>query len=1674
LEGLDAAGLVKEPSMHPLRLLLLVTALLAPALDARAACNLIPSASRNFRGTLGDLNRPFAAPGDFVEIGVSPDRCAGASAGLAASIDDQIVTVVFEPPGGGDRRVAFLTTQGCGAPSMVAKAGACEATVGAGRVACVQAGAGVDMALVDRNGEQRLSFRFPDTDALFPPDGDGRTATGPATIAVTPATSPLPCGLATTSCATQTTLLACVDTIFTADGSCAPVPAPVFSSFTALPRPNDFQADCFRDGPPCTGLATETRLAVDGDGNLLLPVHWGGVLIRQNDVPVPRLVRATIKSPLPFPVPDATFLASYTPEGAKLPPIFEPQSDPSIADPDVVTLFGSADASYTILRFARRAGRCVGGARDTEACSIDKDCLGGTCPTTCVGGATPDVACTTDAGCNGGRCGQLFADYRPLAAYGGPLPLRRQAAGTCLLPPHDACAAPGDCPTPGDLCVGAGICQLEPHGPCAADGDCPGGGNACVSYALEATTAIPLESLTAGSPEVFSFTVNESTRLSDESGDGDSVDSVVTLRDRQTGKTQPMGAPTGCGIAPAAEGRAVVRISDPPFAYPAVETESDVVAFLESESAEGHCDQDHDDDRSDALLRVFTLGGGERTATLDPPHVADTALVVNDRALAVSNGRVFFRRPERGPAPNVTSRVDLGPGDAEVAQGVTSRSEGQVFNVSADGRYVQFQSDAPDLVAGDTNGLTDAFVRDTLTGVTERVSLRSDGGGLFASQVLQSVMSADGRFVAFGSLDGFVVPGDTNGNADVFVRDRVLNTTERVSVSSTGAGGSGGNPSIVACDAFGISADGRFVLFYSQYTNLVPNDTNDEFDLFVRDRLLNTTERVSVRGDGSEIPAASGGVFLGALSDDGRFVAFRSGDPDILPGANTFQGHVYVHDLLTHHIVRASVRSDGTEGSGHSGPYDSMHLSAEGRFVVFASEAALVPSDTNFAVDVYVRDLRTGITELASVGTNGVPLPNGVAPNGTFGVHTSISGDGRHVAWTAPDAALAVPGDTNGFVDAFVYDRQTQTTERVSVGPGGVQATGGDAVMPVLSFDGSTVAFKSAATDLVPGDGNGTFDAFRRTVDGSAPALDLFADGAIDDTVLEVFDAGAQTATVLCPASQVAVSDGRAAFLRPESVAGTPACPGGSLNPLSDGDTNDQVAQLWQGGAVVNLALAATRVALGATHVAALADEAGEGASPLNGDGDADDQVVHVRAIGGGAWTNVGEAADAIAVCGAFVPFITPEAAQGADRNGDGDQDDRVLQLWNTAGAGSLVDTHRGAEEFVCGDTLIAFRSPESGSDRNGDGDGTDDTLAVYDMTTGIVHETGQAVVPCGLAECDPREPYRVLPRSVKFLTLEAEQGGTDLNGDGDAADLVIQTFDVDTGLTTVIGTVRDGVNPLVGGVPGGTGSASVYVSTGRCAEPLGGFCVSDGECATGAFCWAFGCMRETGVCASGDECAPNSQCVASTIVPASPDTDGDGVPDHLDNCPDTAPADQTDTDHDGVGDLCDVATCHNGVVDAAEQCDGDADAACPGACTDDCRCCPTVADPKAVVQVTTKKDAGTLSLKMSVPLADYAGEPVALELFDTDSEPIVATNVGTLPPKGSKGVQWAYKVKTLGLQQVTLKDDTKKHPGTFKIVAKAKRWFAAADANQAAGDTRVRLTIGGQCLEHAVTKKKD
>ena len=170
------------------------------------------------------------------------------------------------------------------------------------------------------------------------------------------------------------------------------------------------------------------------------------------------------------------------------------------------------------------------------------------------------------------------------------------------------------------------------------------------------------------------------------------------------------------------------------------------------------------------------------------------------------------------------------------------------------------------------------------------------------------------------------------------------------------------------------------------------------------------------------------------------------------------------------------------------------------------------------------------------------------------------------------------------------------------------------------------------------------------------------------------------------------------------------------------------------------------------------------------------------------------------------------------------------------------------------------------------------------------------------------------------------------------------------------------------------------------------------------------------------------------------------------------------------------LGSCGDGISDVGEQCDGSDAMACPGVCQSDCTCPCTneVTDPKATITVKTKREAGALNVRVVVPLGAYAGGAVAVRLDDSDSTPIVQQVVGALPAKGKSGKVWEYKVKTKGLQRVTLTSLSPRQPGMFRITVKASKWFTASAANQSAADTRVTLTVGGQCFTHVTTKKTD
>jgi Tol biopolymer transport system component len=349
-------------------------------------------------------------------------------------------------------------------------------------------------------------------------------------------------------------------------------------------------------------------------------------------------------------------------------------------------------------------------------------------------------------------------------------------------------------------------------------------------------------------------------------------------------------------------------------------------------------------------------------------------------------------------------------------------------------------------------------------GTTELVSVGSAGAAGDSDSSLASI-SGDGRIVAFWSFASNLVPGDTNGTSDVFVRDRVAGTTERVSVDSRERQSIGGDQGGVLDTNFGrpvITPDGRFVAFASSATNLVKGDRNNTVDIFLRDRVVGTTERVTMAGRKTEANSESS---VPAISPDARFIAFRSFADNLVPGDTNFTSDVFLLDRQAGTIVRVSLTSTGQQADNASG---SPSITPDGRFVVFESGALLLPGEVeDFASDVYLRDVQAGTTEGISTVTTGF-VRHSVAP--------TISADGRFVAFQSWDGGL-VPGDTNDRYDIFVLDRSTGVYERVSVDSAGVEGNN-DSLGPAMTPDGRFVAFTSDADNLVAGDGNFDVDVF--------------------------------------------------------------------------------------------------------------------------------------------------------------------------------------------------------------------------------------------------------------------------------------------------------------------------------------------------------------------------------------------------------------------------------------------------------------------------------------------------------------------------------------------------------------------------------------------------------------------
>ncbi|MBP7951533.1 MAG: putative Ig domain-containing protein [Verrucomicrobiales bacterium] len=350
----------------------------------------------------------------------------------------------------------------------------------------------------------------------------------------------------------------------------------------------------------------------------------------------------------------------------------------------------------------------------------------------------------------------------------------------------------------------------------------------------------------------------------------------------------------------------------------------------------------------------------------------------------------------------------------------------------------------------------------------ECASLAADGGQANGASICNQI-SPDGRYVLFCSFASNLVPGDTNGRSDVFLRDRTLDTTERVSVATSGTQGNSSVDSTFAR----MSADARYIVFSSDASNFVPNDTNNAYDVFLRDRLNQTTVRVNTGPGGVQ---ASTWSFSGrcTISGDGSTIAYESDATNLVTGDTNGRRDIFAFNRLTGVTTMVNTAANGALPA-YSGPYHGSYnpsVSADGRYVAFLSDATnLVSNDTNSQLDCFRKDRTSGEVIRVSVSSAGDQS------SGLVSVGIVISADGDAIGFVSTASDLA-GSDTNGRNDVFLRRVSASTTQRISVGPSG-QESSMDSEYPGISPDGSRICF-SFGNSLLPGLTVGSLNIFGR------------------------------------------------------------------------------------------------------------------------------------------------------------------------------------------------------------------------------------------------------------------------------------------------------------------------------------------------------------------------------------------------------------------------------------------------------------------------------------------------------------------------------------------------------------------------------------------------------------------
>lgn len=1292
-----------------------------------------------------------------------------------------------------------------------------------------------------------------------------------------------------------------------------------FTTFIALPPYNDFTNPSLP--------VSQVAVALDMRGNILAPMQWA-TQPRSN----PLLLRGSIDvaafadSPFTLGLLSDVFVGSYSTRGPRLPPFFDVSSRPSGGDaPQPLGLFGATDAVKSVLRLSQFRGVCTsGGGNQGPWCASQDDCSPGTF---CKPASPAGIACDATLP----HCGQAF-DFSSRTADG--VGLVRLATA----------------PSGADTLRASALDQNT------------------VQATMEVEVIAPLTRVDAarGGNVVDVALVSEFGDTPSASGsfnaDDDTRDTVLALIQRSSGDFLRLGHRPGEGtpgpVPTPAIGRSVVEYVVDALSYPSIAVdEPGLIAFLESEPGEGR-DENGNKRVSEPILRVYGVSPGGPPVDLLPSAIpADASPVLNGRPLIVSKGRVFFRKAIVRGSSYVTTR--LTDGIARWGTGLPGLDESGTkfsFTDDADGARAQF---SPVTYSGSINPISIS---------PESVGNNEVGGGSISQA---SQLSADGRYLFFLSIRRLTEElGEEKRR--LFRRDLATGHLEVVS-----------DPSVTVAISFGISKDGLVACYDVQ-----EGDTSADRSIYVRDY------RDPLRSGKIESNAT-----YCALSPDGEYVGYQKNLVAIATGQIYLRKRPSSEGSASPTTpILISEAANGTDlGNGKSviGP---RGISTDGRYVTFTSTSSNLTTSGGELIpynrQVYIRDVRTNRTERVE------PSPSRRGQVDSFNgpaLWPSISEDGRWVffeSWAtnivpetpifsrcpkgdmpelqSPPAAqdICCTGTTQDCGDVktqcaasspcptanfYIFDRNTRMIEAASVDEVGKPAgedvargwfLSGPTSAPyfgqggTMSRNGRYMIFQTGSEPVLP-DGNGKQDVFLRQPEATA----------ISDTTLAVLWKCGNTFCEhdLGPAEEAAVSEGRVAFLTPPGGNGArhlkvwPAQP----NATAPDDTSVDLGEF-------------RAVALSARRLAAITGKAGDPDGTLYIGRICDSCDSFVEGFG-----DSGHTAREVAFCGdnavGFVGGAVGGSANGSDRPGVGvlvysPQATAAPAFLSTLGSTLVYDEERPRlPTLACNANTVAFQL-ESG-DMN--------DLCAFDISEpdncldseGL--ESGACLVcserpskRCEDAACDPRQPFRVNGREVRFVTTDST---------GKDAIAVFLPSKKRTARQEAAGTMSPAVydigNPSVGVCSGdGTtpcqndedcASGTCFQPPGQCIRrnsPLETCTVGDGDtvsnsCPTGDVCLAPGecwhvdaglsCTKD-GDCGSGDvRCAPSiprsrpifqvagpgessslalsARGTTSPVTLASGDIDGDGVIDQLDNCLRFANPEQTDVDANGIGDACEL-----------------------------------------------------------------------------------------------------------------------------------------------------------------------